>query len=346
MRGPVKKAAIMICIVAVLAVVGAVLWLQEYLATPLNISQDGYTLIVERGNSLRGVATQLAEQDILRAPAIFSGYGRASGLAGRIQAGEYALQAGDTPHELFDKLVNGHVKLHSITIVEGWTVAELLEALNDHPAVRHTLEIESPNDLSKRLSLDYTHPEGLFFPDTYHFPRDTTDVELLQNAHELLLVRLQAVWSGREPRGVLTDPYAGLILASIVERETALEQERAKIAGVFIRRLERGMRLQTDPTVIYGLGDTFDGNLTRRHLKTDTPYNTYTRNGLPPTPIALPGEGALQAMAHPEAGDALYFVATGRTDGSHYFTATLEEHNAAVKRFLAMLRQQKQNGMQ
>jgi len=337
----VKKAALILALLALLAVGSTAVWLQDYLATPLNVSQGGYTLIVERGNSLRGVALRLAERGILRAPAVFSGYGRVSGLAGRIQAGEYALQAGDTPDELLEMLVDGRVKLHSITIIEGWTVAELLEALNNHPAVRHTLAIDAPSDLSAALNLDYPHPEGLFFPDTYHFPRDTADVELLRNAHELLLARLNAAWSGREPHGVLADPYAGLILASIVERETALEQERAQIAGVFIRRLEQGMRLQTDPTVIYGLGAAFDGNLTRRHLKTDTPYNTYTRNGLPPTPISLPGEGALQAVAHPAAGDALYFVATGRGDGSHHFTATLEEHNAAVARFLAMLRQQK-----
>jgi len=327
-------------LIVLLATGGAYLWLQNYLATPMNISPDGATLNVERGSSLRGVAAQLADRRILRAPDIFSGYARASGLAEKIQAGEYALQAGDTPNELLETLVAGRIKLHSITIVEGWTVAELLATLGAHPAVRQTLDLDSPDDLSALLDLGYPQVEGLFFPDTYRFARDTTDVELLRQAHELMLRRLNAAWSGREPRTVLAEPYDALILASIVERETALAQERAQVAGVFIRRLEQGMRLQTDPSVIYGLGDSFDGNLTRRHLKTDTPYNTYVRKGLPPTPIALPGLDALQAVAHPEAGDALYFVATGRGDGSHYFTATLQEHNAAVARYLAMLKQQ------
>jgi UPF0755 protein len=223
---------------------------------------------------------------------------------------------------------------------------ELLEALAGHPAVRQTLELDSPAELGTVLDLGYPHPEGLFFPDTYRFPRDTPDVELLRQAHELLMVRLNEAWSGRDPRGVLAEPYDGLILASIIERESALDRERPQIAGVFIRRLEQGMRLQTDPTVIYGLGESFDGNLTRRHLQSDTPYNTYVRKGLPPTPIALPGDSALQAMAHPEPGDALYFVATGRGDGSHYFTATLEEHNAAVARYLAALKQQKRDTTQ
>ena len=324
-----------------LLTIGGYVWLQSYLTTPLNISSDGQLLIVARGNSLRGVAGRLADQGVLRAPGVFSGYGRLSGLAGRIQAGEYELHVGDTPDMLLTMLVDGRVKLHSITIVEGWTVAELLKTLAAHPAIQHTLEADSPADLSVVLGLEYPQPEGLFFPDTYWFPRDTPDVDLLRQSHELLLSRLQQAWLNRDPQGVLTEPYDGLILASIVERETALPRERAQIAGVFIRRLEQGMRLQTDPTVIYGLGESFDGNLTRRHLKTDTPYNTYTRHGLPPTPIALPGEGALQAMAHPEAGDALYFVATGLDDGSHYFTATLEEHNAAVAQFLAQLRQRK-----
>jgi UPF0755 protein len=332
----------LIGVVTVVLASGSVyLWLQNYLSTPLINSTDAI-LNIERGSSLQSVAGQLAERQILPAPAIFTGYARFSGLAEKIQAGEYKLEAGETPHTLLDKLVQGRVRLHSITIVEGWTVAKLLDVLAAHPAVRQTLDLDSPDGLSALLKLGYPQPEGLFYPDTYRFARDTTDVELLRQAHELLLQRLNEAWSGREPHTVLAEPYDALILASIVERETALERERAQIAGVFIRRLELGMRLQTDPTVIYGLGDAFDGNLKRRHLKMDTPYNTYVRKGLPPTPIALPGQGALQAVAHPEPGDALYFVATGRGDGSHYFTATLEEHNAAVARYLVMLKQQNQ----
>jgi UPF0755 protein len=346
MKSAEMKISLIGVAIVVLTVSGTYLWWQSYLATPLNISSEGYTLNVERGNSLQSVAARLADQGILRTPGAFTGYGRVFGLAGRIQAGEYALHAGETPNSLLDALVNGRVKLHSITIIEGWTITELLEALAGHPAVRQTLELDSPAELGAVLDLGYPHPEGLFFPDTYRFPRDTPDVELLRQAHELLMVRLNEAWSGRDPRGVLAEPYDGLILASIIERESALDRERPQIAGVFIRRLEQGMRLQTDPTVIYGLGESFDGNLTRRHLQSDTPYNTYVRKGLPPTPIALPGDSALQAMAHPEPGDALYFVATGRGDGSHYFTATLEEHNAAVARYLVALKQQKRDTTQ
>lgn len=335
------KSLIIFVTLAVVVTASANLWLQSYLSSPLNISTVQHTLIVEKGNTLRGVANRLNDQGVLLQPGIFTGYGRITGVAERIQAGEYELQAGDTPDTLLTMLIDGRVKLHSITIVEGWTVRELLKALDAHPAIQHTLKLDSPQDLSALLELDYPHPEGLFFPETYHFPRNTSDLDLLRQAHQLLKTKLNQAWSGRVPQGVLTKPYDGLILASIVERETALAQERAKIAGVFIRRLEQGMRLQTDPTVIYGLGESFNGNLTRHDLKTDTPYNTYTRRGLPPTPIALPGEGALQAMAHPEPGDALYFVATGRDDGSHYFTATLEEHNAAVALFLAQLKKSK-----
>ena len=327
-------------VIAALVSGGVYLWLQDYLTTPLNIQTGEATLNIERGSSLQSVAGRLADRQILRTPAIFTGYARFSGLAEKIQAGEYLLKAEDTPNSLLNKLVEGRVKLHSLTIIEGWTVAELLNALAAHSAVRQTLDLASPAELSTLLNLDYPQPEGLFYPDTYRFARDTADVELLRQAHELMLQRLDEAWSGREPHDVLTEPYDLLVLASIVERETALERERAQIAGVFVRRLEQGMRLQTDPAVIYGLGDAFDGNLTRRHLKKDTPYNTYVRKGLPPTPIALPGRDALQAVAHPEPGDALYFVATGRSDGSHYFTATLQEHNAAVARYLAMLKQQ------
>lgn len=338
-RGVLKKYLAGIA-VAMFVVAGAYLWLQRYLATPMNISPAGYTLNIERGRSLQSVVRQLVDQEILGRPFVFSAYGRFTGQAGRIQAGEYELKAGDTPYSLLEKLVAGRVKLHSITIVEGWTVAELLEKLATHPAIRQTLELDSPDELGSVLDLQFPQAEGLFFPDTYRFPRGTADVDLLLQAHELMMQRLNEAWSGREPREVLAEPYDALILASIVERETALERERAQIAGVFIRRLERGMRLQTDPTVIYGLGESFDGNLTRRHLTTDTPYNTYVRKGLPPTPISLPGEGSLQAVAHPEPGDALYFVATGLDDGSHYFTATLQEHNKAVARYLAVLKKQ------
>lgn len=320
---------------------GAWWWLDDYLFAPLDVPADGYVLDVVRGSSLTGVTDELANAGLLRYPQVLAWYGRATGQAARIQAGEYTLTQDATPSSVLNQLVEGRVTLHALTILEGWTVPDLLAALGRHAAIRQTLNIETAEELARALELDYPHAEGWFFPDTYHFPRGTTDVELLNTAHTLMVEQLADAWAGRAIGTGLNSPYEVLILASIVERESALQSERPQIAGVFSRRLSRGMRLQTDPTVIYGIGPAFDGNLTRRHLGTDTPYNTYMRKGLPPTPIALPSESALRAAVNPDSGNALYFVATGRDDGSHTFTATLEEHNAAVARYLAALRQRK-----
>jgi UPF0755 protein len=298
-------------------------------------------LEISSGTSLQGVALSLAERGVLAHPRSFSVLGRLTGKAGRIQAGEYEIQAGTTPLELLDQLVEGQVKLHSLTIVEGWTLWELMEALSAHCAVEQTLDSVDQSELAMMLELESDHPEGQFSPDTYRFPRGTTDIAILQQAHSLLRHKLAQAWESRSPNLPYYSPYDLLILASIVERETALDEERPLVAGVFVRRLDRGMRLQTDPTVIYGLGESFDGNLTRKHLNTDTPYNTYTRRGLPPTPIGLPGEPSLLAAANPDQGRAIYFVATGDENGSHFFTETLEEHNSAVAKYLARLREQK-----
>ena len=333
---------IVLPVVAVPAIFAVCLiWVNGYLAKPLNIFGDEYVLDVVKGSSLKAVARQLTAAGVLEHPRVFELVGRVAGKAERIQAGEYALSHDTTPGSLMDQLIDGQVKLHSLTVVEGWTVSKLLEAIRHHPAVRQTLEIKAPIDLVDSLQFDYPHPEGLFFPETYRFPRGTTDAELLRRAHDLMRERLAEAWAGRQPGLILTDPYEVLIMASIVERESALERERPAVAGVFMRRLEQGMRLQTDPTVIYGLGPAFDGNLTRRHLAEDTPYNTYVRKGLPPTPIALPSESSLRATVNPSPGDALYFVATGKEDGSHYFTATLEEHNAAVERYLTFMKMER-----
>jgi UPF0755 protein len=334
----VRLAGIVLLILIAAGAVAA--WTDSFLNAPMRITDSGHLLNISKGSSLTSVANELAREKILSYPRVFALYGRLSDSASRIQAGEYEIKVGATPKSLLEQLVAGRVKLHSLTVIEGWTVAQLLHAIRTHPAIEQTLELESPADLVTALALDYAHPEGLFFPDTYRFPRGTTDVELLRRAYELMQQRLADIWSERQAGLILSGPYEALILASIVERETALAIERPEVAGVFIRRLEKGMRLQTDPTVIYGLGASYSGNLTRKHLESDSPYNTYTRKGLPPTPIALPGEGALLAVVNPAAGDALYFVATGRADGSHYFTATLTEHNAAVARYLDVLRNQ------
>jgi UPF0755 protein len=273
---------------------------------------------------------------LLVQPWLLAAYGRLTGQARRIRAGEYDLAAGITPVTLLEKLVSGQVYLHQLTVVEGTRFNELLAALRAHPAiVPSTLDGAG---IMAALGEPGVHPEGQFFPDTYKFPKGTADIEFLRLAHEALVTRLDAVWQRRGADIQLRTPYEALILASIIEKETALTTERRLIAGVFHERLRRNMRLQTDPTVIYGLGESYDGNLRRQDLERDTPYNTYTRSGLPPTPIALPGAGSLEAAVTPELGNAIYFVATGRGDGSHYFSATLEEHERAVRDYLRQLR--------
>ena len=327
--------------VVLLGFAAAIVLLRQNLTASMSIGGEPVVVDIGAGTSLRGVAALLAQQGVLSYPRSFALYGRFTGRAARIQAGEYEIRGGTTPLEFLDQLVSGQVKLYALTVVEGWNLNDLLAALRRHPAVVQTIESANPVVMAEALGLDVGHAEGQFFPDTYRFPRGTSDVEILSRAHELLRERLGEAWKSRRAGLPFDTANDLLILASIVERETALDEERPLVAGVFVRRLEKRMRLQTDPTVIYGLGQDFDGNLTRRHLKTDTPYNTYTRRGLPPTPIGLPGEQSLRATANPDQGAALYFVATGNDDGSHFFTATLEEHNAAVAKYLARLRERK-----
>jgi len=305
------------------------------LNSPLAIPASGTWLEVESGASLRRVATQLGERGVLRYPWLLTTYGRATDVATRVRAGEYQLAPGTTPLSLLAKLISGQVYLHQLTIVEGWRFMDLLHALRSNPAVAAS-GLDGAGIMSA-LGEPGVHPEGQFFPDTYSFPKGTSEIDVLRQAHQALLAHLDAAWQARSADTVLKGPYEALILASIIEKETALPAERRLIAGVFTQRLRRNMRLQTDPTVIYGLGDAFDGNLRRQDLEHDTPYNTYTRVGLPPTPIALPGSASLEAATDPESTDALYFVATGRGDGSHHFSATLEEHERAVRDYVRRL---------
>jgi UPF0755 protein len=262
--------------------------------------------------------------------------------SGGLKAGEYLLSPGLTPRALLSLLSSGQVILHSITFIEGSRFSDVLKLLDAHEAVIHKASTLSPDDLMRMLGAPGVHPEGQFFPDTYRFPRGTTDFELLTMAHRRMTQELDKAWASRAADLPLATKYEALILASVVEKETALESERPQIAGVFIERLKRGMRLQTDPSVIYGI-EGYDGNIRRADLLRDTPYNTYTRSGLPPTPIALPGLESLNAAVHPQLTGALFFVATGKGDGSHYFSKTLAEHDAAVKRYLHQLRQPRLN---
>ena len=343
-----RRLILIIAGVGVLAgVIGIVFALQAFrsLDQPVGKAAADYLLDVPAGQSLGELTAELARDGILARPRVLRLYARWQNLDQRIQAGEYLLDPQLTPRTILDKLVAGDVRLYSLTVVEGWTVRELLAAVSAHPVLQSTLDTDDPELLPALLGLDLEHAEGWFFPDTYRFARGTRDADILLQAHALMTEKLDSAWADRAPGLPLDDPYAALTLASIVERETALDSERRRVAGVFIRRLNRGMRLQTDPTVIYGLGTGFDGNLRRRDLRKDTPYNTYTRSGLPPTPIALPGEASIRAVLDPELDDdALYFVATGLPDGSHTFSATLEEHNAAVAVYLQRLRQNRDGG--
>jgi UPF0755 protein len=327
---------VLLCALAGAAAFADLAW--RALQVELPIPPQGAWLEVASGTPLRRVTADLAQRNLIEHPVLLDVYARLRGDATRIRAGEYQLLPGLTPLSLVDKLVTGQVYLHQLTIVEGWRFADLLVAVRADGAIRAG-SLDGAQVMAE-LGEPGVHPEGQFFPDTYFFPRGTTDLELLRTAHQAMRDRLAKAWDGRAPNTQLRDAYEALILASIIEKETALPAERKLISGVFQQRLKRGMRLQTDPTVIYGIGETFDGNLHRQDLERDTPYNTYTRAGLPPTPIALPGNASLEAAVQPQATDALYFVASGRGDGSHTFSATLEEHDRAVRDYLKRLHSQ------
>jgi len=343
-RSGLLRAALGIAVAgAIICVIG--LWqFDRYLDGALRLPEDGLAYDVRPGTAFSRIADDLAGQGVLEHPRLLRLYARLTGKAQVVHAGEYLFELGLTPATLLDKLVAGDVRLYSFTIVEGWTYRELLAALAAHPAVESTLSYEDWPRLLEELGAAYEHPEGLFLPETYRFPAFARDIDVLRQAYGLLQDALAEEWAGRDESLPLDGPYEALILASIIEKETALATERARISGVFVRRLERKMRLQTDPTVIYGVGEAFDGNLTRRHLRTDTPYNTYTRAGLPPTPIALPGRAAIHAAVHPEPGTELYFVATGLGDGSHKFSTSKDEHDAAVREYLARQRARRRQG--
>ena len=306
---------------------------QRFRQQPINVPGDSLLYEFRSGATLSRLAHDLAERGVIEQPRFLTLLGRQLDVAHRLQAGEYRLRSDMTPDDLLSMLASGETEQYSLAVIEGQTFRELLATVRANEVIATTLQTDDPTEIMSRLGYAGEHPEGRFLPDTYHFPRGTTDIEFLQRACQAMDRQLAAAWAGREEGLPLKDPYEALILASIVEKETGRADERARIAGVFIQRLRKGMRLQTDPTVIYGMGDAFDGNIRRRDLRTDTPYNTYTRDGLPPTPIALPGAAALQAVMHPDEDGYLYFVATGDGLGSHYFSRTLEEHNMAVKKY-------------
>ncbi|VAX09790.1 FIG004453: protein YceG like [hydrothermal vent metagenome] len=304
---------------------------RQFADTPLDLPASGIQYTLEPGSSVAKLAGDLESAGILENALYLRLLARWDGLANRLQAGEYHIDTGATPRTLLNQIVKGKVVSHVLMLVDGWTFRQVMAAVNNHQALKHTLESLSDKEIMRRLGHEGEHPEGRFFPDTYHFPYGTTDVAFLLRAYNAMERFIEIEWKMRDSGLPIKTPYEALILASIIERETALPMERPEIAGVFTRRLHKRMRLQTDPTVIYGMGDAFDGNIRRSDLRTHTPYNTYMNQGLTPTPIALPSPDAILAALHPAPGTSLYFVARG--DGSHQFSDTLEEHNKAVRKY-------------
>jgi len=304
---------------------------QRFANGPVNLTQESYYFELKQGQTLKSVAKALERDQVIKDARYLLVLAHLFGQANHIQVGEYRLVAGDTPKTLLTKLNQGDTIQYSLTVVEGWTFRQLLDTLNASEKIRHEVGGLSDSQIMAKLGMPNVHPEGQFLPDTYYFASGMSDLQFLQRAHDALQAALDNAWQSRADNLPYKNAYQALIMASIVEKETGVADERPQIAGVFVRRLQKRMRLQTDPTVIYGLGDKYKGNIKKVHLKQDTPYNTYTRYGLPPTPIALAGRDAIQAAVHPAAGEDLYFVARG--DGSHVFNKTLTAHNNDVIKY-------------
>ncbi|MGQ9425305.1 endolytic transglycosylase MltG [Gilvimarinus sp. F26214L] len=325
-----RKLLILAGLALVVAAAG-VFYGYQWLHSPLTMEGETFEYTLPKGGSLSLLARDLGRAGVLEHPRLLSAYGRLTGRD-HVRAGEYRLTPQDTPATLLDKVERGEVISYLATLVEGWTFRDALNYLQAQPKIEVLLDDDAAlEQFLTSLELPGDHPEGWFFPDTYRYVAGNSDREILLQAHRRMRDVLATEWEGRAGALPYSDSYDALIMASIVERETGVPHEREEIAGVFVRRLEQNMRLQTDPTVIYGLADSYDGNIRRRHLSEHTPYNTYMIRGLPPTPIALPGREAIHAALHPAEGEALYFVARG--DGSHKFSTTLEEHNKAVQEF-------------
>jgi UPF0755 protein len=317
--------------IGLLATLTAAGWLYLFAHMRLDLPKTPLEFEVRHGATLKSLSHQLADAGLFPEPDSFWILGRVLNQANRIQAGTYRLASAVTPLDLLDKLNRGDVVPISLTFVEGTTFAEMFAALESAAEIRPTLKGLAQAEILKRIGAEESEAEGLFFPDTYFFAAGSSDIDILKRSYQAMKRRLSAAWEQRDADLPFRSPYEALIMASIIEKETGRPEERALIGSVFVNRIKSGMRLQTDPTVIYGMGARFDGDIRKRDLVTDTPYNTYTRDGLPPTPIAMPGWGSLLAAVKPGKSDKLYFVAKG--DGSHHFSRTLEEHNRAVAKY-------------
>jgi UPF0755 protein len=317
-------------LLALALLAGALLW---WANSPIALRESPLDFSVRPGSSALSAARQIAQQGADLQPRLFYWLARLSGRGTELKAGSYEITQGITPWALLERMARGDQTLLAVTIPEGWTFAQMMQALNTAPGLQHDAASLTPQQIMQWIGAPKgTAPEGEFFPDTYLYARNSSELDVLRRAYQAMQKRLAAAWAQRAPDLPLQTPQQALILASIIEKETGNPQDRDKIAAVFINRLRAGMPLQSDPTVIYGMGARYQGNLTKRDLQTFTPYNTYVISGLPPTPIALPGEASLQAAVHPAPIKALYFVARG--DGTSQFSDTLAQHNAAVARYI------------
>lgn len=317
-----------------LTLIGALLlgaWLTYYAVSPLKLQPNSQEIVIQPKSSLRSIANQLVAQGVLREPWRFIFLAKVLNKEQFLQAGNYTLNKNISPYQLLLSLNHGKTTQGSVTFIEGRSFAQMREKLANNDAVKQTIANLSDAEILKLLGSNHAVAEGLFFPDTFYFDRNTTDIALLKISYDAMQLRLEKAWQGRDKDLPYKNSYQALIMASIIEKETGKASERPMIAGVFINRLRIGMRLQTDPTVIYGMGVRFNGNIRKKDLVIDTPYNTYTRSGLPPTPIAMPGLAAIEAALHPAKTKALYFV--GKGDGSHAFSNNLDDHNRAVARY-------------
>ena len=299
-------------------------------ATPEQATQS-IEFTIKAGSHVRSAARQMANAGVPLHPVLFEVLARATGKANKLKAGSFEVQGQDTPRQILAKIVDGKFSMASLSVIEGWSFKQMRNAIDAHPAIQHDSIALSNQELMRKIGSSYTHPEGLFFPDTYRFAKNSSDLQIYQQAYQAMQTHLEQAWNQRDQDMPYKDAYQALIMASIVEKETGQASDRTMVASVFVNRLRIGMMLQTDPTVIYGMGERFQGNIRKSDLTTDTPYNTYTRAGLPPTPISLPGVAAIKAALHPEPSRALYFVARG--DGSSVFSDNLDAHNRAVNQY-------------
>lgn len=317
-----------IIILAIAAGAGMAFWAKQPITNP---GTPSIAFSIKPGSGVNSSTRQIASAGIPVNPTLLSVLARVVGKSTKLKAGNYELKPGTTPLALINQLVRGEFAQESLVIIEGWTFRQMREAIALHPSLKHDTVQLSDKEILAAVAPDYSMPEGLFYPDTYLFAKNSSEMQIYKQAHASMMKRLNEAWARRDPSLPYKHPYEALIMASIVEKETGQKSERDMIAGVFVNRLKKGMLLQTDPTVIYGMGEKFRGNIRKRDLTTDTPYNTYTRTGLPPTPIALPGSASIEAALNPAQTDALYFVSRG--DGTSAFSNNLDDHNRAVNKY-------------